>query len=116
MKRDRNTILKPCVGEEFQWDFQVVKRLSGQGKLYVSLSIVNDQSDDSSDLESALFNDDDNGDDVDSRRGSTSIIGSKQPKLIATNKECSSSSTGQAYTSTSSEQACSSRGPSERTC
>ena len=61
MKRDRNTILKPCVEEEFQWDFQSIKRLSGQGKLYVALklplSIVNNQSDDSDDvdLEPALF-------------------------------------------------------------
>ena len=39
VKRERNTIITPVVKNCHKWDFQQVKELCGQGKLYVRLNV-----------------------------------------------------------------------------
>ena len=39
VKRERNTITTPVVKNSHKWDFQQVKELCGQGKLYVRLNV-----------------------------------------------------------------------------
>ncbi len=39
VKRERNTIITPVVKLSHKWDFQQVKELCGQGKLYVRLNV-----------------------------------------------------------------------------
>ena len=39
VKRERNTIVTPVVKSSHKWDFQQVKELCGQGKLYVRLNV-----------------------------------------------------------------------------
>ena len=53
VKRDRHKIILPCVDANFRFDFNQVKCLAGQGKLYVKLNvpeeIVNNPNSDSDD-------------------------------------------------------------------
>ena len=39
MKRDRNKVTTPVVNKSFKWDYEHLKELSGQGKIYVCLNI-----------------------------------------------------------------------------
>lgn len=60
VKRDRNKIITPCVEKDFKWNFAQIKRLVGQGKLYVRLTsnirLWNDEHSDSSDDLPPVFN------------------------------------------------------------
>ena len=57
VKRDRNTIIVPNCTNDFRWGYSEIKKLCGQGKLYVQLkgaAIILDDSDDD-DIEATTF-------------------------------------------------------------